>query len=84
MNCDRGDDGAGAGRSDGATGSTSQHPDRDRTLMEVDSGLDPRLEPVALPALGFDQHDPCGLNKQNPQVAIATLGYLAEDGAAPG
>ena len=47
------------------------------------SGLDPGLEPMALPALRLDQHDPCRLNEQNPQVAIATLGYLAQDGAVP-
>ena len=45
--------------------------------------LDPGLEPMALPALRLDQHDPCRLNEQNPQVAIAALGYLAEDGAVP-
>ena len=47
-------------------------------------GFDPGLKPVALPALGFDQHDPCGLNEQNPQVAIATFGYLTEDSAVSG
>src|SRR5580658_1082601 len=46
--------------------------------------LDPGLEPVALPALWLDQHDPCRLHEQNPQVAIAALGYLAKDGAVSG
>ena len=46
--------------------------------------LDPGLEPVALPDLRLDQHDPRGLHEQNPQVTIATPGYLAEDGAVAG
>ncbi len=46
--------------------------------------LDPGLEPMALPALRLDQHDPCRLHEQNPQVAIAALGYLAEDRAITG
>jgi hypothetical protein len=41
--------------------------------------LDPGLEPMALPALGLDQHNPCRLHEQDPQVAIAALGYLAQD-----
>src|SRR6266436_3130902 len=36
----------------------------------------PELEPVALPRLRLDQHDPGGLNEQDAQVAIAALGYL--------
>jgi hypothetical protein len=36
--------------------------------------LDPRLEPMALPALGFDQHNPSRLHEQDAQVAIAALG----------
>ena len=39
---------------------------------------------MALPALGFDQHDPGRLHEQDAQVAIAALGYLAQDGAVPG
>src|SRR5260370_27094264 len=46
--------------------------------------IDPGLEPVALPALRLDQHDPCRLHEQNRQIAIATPGYLAEDGTVPG
>src|ERR1700730_5763 len=46
--------------------------------------LEPRLEPVALPALGLDQHNPCCLHEQDTQVAIATFRYLAEDGAVAG
>src|ERR1019366_4821773 len=48
------------------------------------SRLDPGLSPVALPDLRFDQHDPRRLHEQNPQVAIATPGYLAENGTVPG
>src|SRR5215469_7661301 len=46
--------------------------------------LEPRLEAVVLPALGLDQDNPCRLHEQDPQVAIAALGYLAEDGAVAG
>ena len=35
--------------------------------------FEPRLEAVALPALGLDQHNPCRLHEQDPQVAIAAL-----------
>ena len=45
--------------------------------------LEPWLEPVALPALGLDQYNPCRLDEQDTQVAIATLRYLAEDCAIP-
>ena len=46
--------------------------------------LEPRLEAVALRAVGLDQHNPCRLDEQDTQVAIAALGYLAEDGAVAG
>src|SRR5262245_26801228 len=46
--------------------------------------LEPRLEPVTIPALRLDQYNPCGLNEQNAQVAIAAFRYLAEDGAVAG
>jgi tetratricopeptide (TPR) repeat protein len=46
--------------------------------------LDPGLEPVALPDLRLDQHNPRRLHEQNPQVTIATSGYLAEDGTVTG
>src|SRR5260221_9182147 len=42
------------------------------------------LEAVALRAVGLDQHNPCRLDEQDTQVAIAALGYLAEDGAVAG
>src|SRR5262249_15045035 len=45
--------------------------------------LEPGLEPMALPALGLDQRNPRRLDEQDPQVAIATLRYLAEDRAIP-
>src|SRR4029450_11148236 len=46
--------------------------------------LDPGLEPVVLPDLRLDQHDPRRLHEQNPQIAIATSGYLAEDSTVTG
>ena len=39
---------------------------------------------VALPALRLDQHHPRRLHEQNPQVAIAPPGYLAQDRTVPG
>ena len=45
--------------------------------------LEPGLEPAALPALWLDQHNPRRLDEQDAQVAIATLRYLAENGAIP-
>src|SRR5262249_31668537 len=45
--------------------------------------LEPGLEPVALPALWLDQHNPRCLDEQDPQVAIAALRYLAEDRTIP-
>ena len=36
---------------------------------------------MALPALRFDQHDPCRLYEQDRQIAIAPPGDLAEDRA---
>src|SRR5215470_13188345 len=45
--------------------------------------LEPRLEPMALPALGLDQHDPRRLDEQDAQIAIAALGYLPEACAIP-
>jgi len=46
--------------------------------------LDPELKPVALLDLRLDQYNPRRLHEQNPQVMIATPGYLAEDGTVPG
>src|SRR4030095_16098109 len=43
--------------------------------------LDPGLEPVPLPVLRFDQHDPGRLDEEGPQVAVAAFRYRAEDGA---
>src|ERR1700730_5869763 len=47
-------------------------------------GVNPGLEPVALPAIRLDQHHPCCLHEKDAQVAIAALRYLAEDRAIPG
>src|SRR5215831_9760564 len=61
--------------------------ERDRQHVVVQSllgGFDPGFEPVALPALRPDQHHPGRLHEQDAQVAIAALGYLAEDGAVSG
>ncbi len=44
-------------------------------------GLDPGLEPMAVPALWLDQHDPRHLHEQNAQVLVTSLRYLAKDGA---
>src|SRR6266480_511486 len=58
--------------------------DREHVVVQPLLGrLEPGLEPVALPALGLDQHNPCRLDEQDPQVAIATLRDLAENGAIP-
>src|SRR5262249_14214240 len=46
--------------------------------------FEPRLEPVPIPALRLDGHNPRGLNEWNAQVAIAAFRYLAEDGAVAG
>src|SRR2546430_10274368 len=46
--------------------------------------FEPRLEPVTMPTLWLDQHNPRGLNEQNAEVTIAALRYLAEDGAVGG
>src|SRR5450756_969012 len=46
--------------------------------------LDPGFEPVALPAFGLVQHNPRRLHEQYAQIAIAALGYPAQDRAAPG
>src|SRR5580700_10254966 len=58
--------------------------ERNRQHVVVEAlpcGLDPRLEPVAVPMLwpDLDQHDPGGLNEQTAQIAIAALRYAAED-----
>src|SRR6476660_8448108 len=59
--------------------------DRQHVVMKPLPGcLDPGLEPVALPDLRLDQHDPRRLYEQNPQVTIATPGYLAEDSTVTG
>src|SRR6266702_2136150 len=53
-------------------------------VQPLPCGFNPGLEAVTLPALRFDQHHPCRLHEQNPQVAVTSLRYLAEDGAVPG
>ena len=53
-------------------------------VQSLPGGLDPGFEPVAFPCLGLDQHNPCRLNEQDAQVAIAALGYLAEDASIIG
>ena len=59
--------------------------DREDVVMQPLLGrLEPLLEAVALPALGLDQHNPCGLHEQDTQVATAAFRYLAEDGAVAG
>src|SRR5215470_11114010 len=50
-------------------------------VQPLSGRLEPRLEPVTLPILWPDQHNPRRLNEQDAQVAIATLRYLAEDRA---
>src|SRR4029450_5303201 len=60
---------------------------RQRVVVEaLPCGLDPRLEPVAVPMLwpDLDQHDPGGLNEQTALIAIAALRYAAEDRAVAG
>jgi hypothetical protein len=59
--------------------------DRQHVVMKPLPGrLDPGLEPVALPDLRLDQHDPRRLHEQNAQIAIASPLYLAEDGTVAG
>src|SRR3984893_12866207 len=63
--------------------------ERNRQHVVVEAllcGLDPRLEPIAVPMLrpDLDQHDPGGLNEQSAQIAIAALRYAAEDRAVAG
>ena len=43
-----------------------------------------RFEPIALPDLRLDQHNPSHMHEQNPQVTIAVLGYLAAEVANSG
>ena len=57
---------------------------RQHVVMQPLPGrFDPRLEPVAFPALWLDQNNPRRLNEESPQVAIAALRYLAQDRAVP-
>src|SRR5207249_2745585 len=60
---------------------------RQHVVVEALScGLDPRLEPIAVPMLrtDLDQHDPGSLNKQTAQIAIAASRDAAEDRAVAG
>src|SRR5262252_4497278 len=69
----------------GDTGELVGERDRQHVVVQPRlRGFDPRLEPVALPALWPDQYHPGRLHEQDAQVAIAALGYLAEDGAVCG
>ena len=38
--------------------------------------LDPGLEPMALPDLQLDQHNPCRLHEKDAQVAVAAFRYI--------
>src|SRR5215469_14855901 len=53
-------------------------------MQSLLGGFDPGLEAVAFPTPRPDQHYPGRLHKQDAQVAIAALRYLAEDGAVSG
>ena len=53
----------------------------DVAVQPLLGGFDPVLQPLALPTLRLDQYNPCCLHEQNAQVAVASLRYLAEDGA---
>src|SRR5271167_3127210 len=53
-------------------------------VQTLGCGLDPGLEPVALPALGSQQHGPGRLHEQHPEISIAALGEAAENGATSG
>src|SRR5215831_794199 len=60
---------------------------RQHVVVEALScGLDPRLQPIAVPMLwpDLDQHDPGRLNEQTAQIAIAAPGDAAEDRAVAG
>ena len=58
---------------------------RQNVVMEpLLGGLDPGLEPVPLPALWSDEDDPRRLHEEDPQIAVATFGYLAQDRAVAG
>ena len=48
-------------------------------MQSLFGSLDPLSEPMSLPTLRLDQHDPRCLHEQNAQVAVAPLGYLAEN-----
>src|SRR5215472_17190973 len=69
----------------GNAGELVGESDREHVVVEaLLSRLDPGLEPVAFPALRFDEDEPGGLHKQDTQIAITALGYLAQDRAVPG
>jgi hypothetical protein len=71
--------------SQNAPGDTGQLVgERDRKNIAVPpilGSLDPGLEPMTLPALWLDQHDPRRLHEQNAQVPVTSLRYRAQDGA---
>ena len=53
-------------------------------MQSLLGSLDPALKPVPIPAHRFDQDHPGRLYKQNAQVAVTALRYLAEDSAIAG
>src|SRR5262245_4349763 len=66
----------------GDAGELVRERNRQHVVMQpLSCGLDPRLEPIAVPMLwpDLDQHDPGGLNEQTAQITIAALRYAAED-----
>src|SRR5664280_966860 len=64
--------------------STIKQVGRWRSTSPRSPDHEPGFKPVALPALRLDQHNPRRLHEQNPQVAVAALGYLAQDCAVSG
>src|SRR5262245_4983347 len=61
-----------------------EHDGQDVVVQPLRGRLEPRLEPMPMPALWLDQDDPRGLHEQNTQIAIAAFRYLAKDGAIAG
>src|SRR5437899_7111968 len=71
----------------GNAGELVRERNRQHIVVEaLPCGLDPRLEPIAVPILrpDLDQHDPGGLNEETAQIAIAAPRYAAEGRAVAG